>query len=102
MEGVAYTRMGAEPDAAYPLEGEWTGAQQMEGRNMERRFIFDGAGHCLMLMPFLTQNGIYTARAGTLVARIHGASALSGTFSFANGVLAIHRANGKITRLKKY
>jgi hypothetical protein len=102
METIAYTRQGAARDATHPLTGEWTGAGQMDGRKIERRFIFDGAGHCLMLMPFLTQNGIYTARAGNLAARIHGASALSGPFSVANGVLSIHRANGKITKLKKY
>jgi hypothetical protein len=102
MDDIAYRRNGAAPNATHPLTGEWTGAFQMNGKNMERRFIFDGTGHCLMLIPFLTQNGIYTAHGGNLVARIHGASALSGTCSFANGVLAIHRTNGKITKLKKY
>lgn len=102
MDGIAWRRQGAAPDANHPLTGEWTGTQEMEGRKMERRFIFDGAGHCLMLVVFLTQNGIYTAQSGNLVARINGKSALNGTFSFANGILAIHRANGKITKLRKY
>lgn len=102
VDGIAYTRVGAAPDANHPLTGEWTGTFQMGGKKVERRFIFDRAGHCLMLVIFLTQNGIYTARGGNLVARIHGASGLNGTFSFANGVLTIHRTNGKITRLKKY
>ena len=102
MDDIAYRRQGAAPDVAHPLTGEWTGAFQMDGKNMERRFIFDGAGHCLMLIAFQTRNGIYTARGGSLTARINGASALSGTFLFANGVLAIHGANGKITKLKKY
>ena len=102
MDDIAYHRQGAAPAATQPLTGEWTGTFRMDGKDMERRFIFDGAGHCLMLIPFLTQDGIYTARGGNLAARIHGASALSGTFSFANGVLAIHRTNGKITKLKKY
>ncbi len=102
MDNIAYSRQGAAPNGTQPLKGEWTGAFKMDGKNMERRFIFDGAGHCLMLIPFLTQTGVYTARAGNLAARIGGASALSGTFSFANGVLSIHRTNGKITNLKKY
>ncbi|HEY4089436.1 MAG TPA: hypothetical protein VGM43_26085 [Bryobacteraceae bacterium] len=102
MDDIAYRRQGSAPDATQPLKGEWTGRFQMDGKNMERRFIFNGDGHCLMLIPFLTQNGIYTVRGGNLAARIDGASALSGTFSFANGVLAIHRSNGKITKLKKY
>jgi hypothetical protein len=102
MDGIAYRRQGAPPDAAHPLHGEWTGRFQMNGRDMERRFLFDSSGHCLMLIPFLKQDGIYTARGGNLAARIHGASALSGTFSFADGVLAVHRANGKVMRLKKY
>lgn len=102
MNSIAYSRTGAAPDASQLLTGEWTGTEQMDGKKVERRFIFDGRGHCLMLIAFLTQNGIYTARGGNLMARIHGASALSGTFSYANGVLSIHRTNGRITKLKKY
>jgi hypothetical protein len=102
MEGIAYSRNGAAPDANYPLAGEWSGTDRIDGKKMERRFIFDASGHCLMLVVFLTRNGIYTAKGGNLAARINGASALNGTFSLANGVLAIHRTNGRITKLKKY
>ncbi len=102
LAGSSWRRLGSAPDAAHPLIGEWTSTGEMDGRKIERRFIFDGANHCLMTVAFLTQNGIYTARAGNLVARIQGTSALIGTISFADGVLSIHRANGKITKLKKY
>lgn len=102
LAGSSWRRRGVAPDSNHPLIGEWTSTGEMEGRKIERRFIFDVAGHCLMTVAFLTQNGVYTARAGNLVARIQGASALTGTISFANGVLSIHRTNGKITKLKKY
>jgi hypothetical protein len=102
MAGIAYRRLGAAPDTNHPLSGEWSGTDQMDGKKMERHFIFDGSGHCLMLVLFLTQNGVYTAQSGNLTARINGASALSGAFSFANGILAIHRTNGRVTKLRKY
>jgi hypothetical protein len=53
MDDIAYSRQGSAPSATHPLTGEWTGAFQMDGKNMERRFIFDNAGHCLMLIAFL-------------------------------------------------
>ena len=101
-DGGTYRRQGAQIDLQRPLVGEWLGSRQMDGRTLETRLIFGASGSCLMLIKFATQQGTYSAKNGRLVVRIDGATGLDGTFTISNGELAIHRAGGQVTRLKRY
>jgi hypothetical protein len=98
----AYRRQSTRTSPGNLLVGEWLGSREMDGRKLETRLIFDASDSCLLLIKFSTQQGTYSASDGRLVARINGATALDGTFTISNEVLAIHRAGGKVTRLKRY
>jgi len=97
-----YRRQGRQQDSGNPLVGEWLGSQQMDGRNLEMRFIFDASGSCEMLIKFTTQQGKYSAIGKRLVAQINGATALDGTFAISDSVLTIQRSGGRTTTLKRY
>jgi hypothetical protein len=79
-DGGTYRRQGTQTDTQNPLVGEWLGSRQMDGRALEMRLIFNA----------------------WLLARINGATALDGTFTISKEELAIHRAGGEVTRLKRY
>jgi hypothetical protein len=96
-----YQRQGA-PDPRVPLLGEWLGSREMDGRKMPEEMFFYPAGKSLLLILFTTQSGHYSVTNGRLVATFGGRGGLDGTFDITDGVLSIHRSNGRVTKLARY
>jgi hypothetical protein len=67
-------RIGDRPDAGNPIIGEWTGHREIDGRNLEVRYLFYLGGKLLLLMPGVTQHGSYTITGSALqLKRMSGA-----------------------------
>jgi hypothetical protein len=68
-EGAAtsqFTRKGAGVDPSNPIIGEWNGTRDMEGHQLEMRWLFYPSGKSLMLIPFLTDHGHFTTEGTTI------------------------------------
>jgi hypothetical protein len=74
----------------------------MDGQKMPEQMFFYPGGKSLLVIRFSTQKGRYSVTNGRLVGEFGGRVGLDGTFDFANGVLSIHRSNGRITKLERY
>jgi len=97
-----YTRLGTQPDPQNPLLGEWTGSRDMDGNKVLVHWIFVADGKALLMIRFTTHTGSYTVRNGRLIATFGGRPGLDGSIAFSDGVLAINRAGGRVTRLARY
>lgn len=96
-----YQRQGTA-DPRDRLLGEWLTWREMSGRRMPTQMIFYPAGKSLLVIRFTTDKGRYSVTNGRLVGEIGGRIGLDGPFDFANGVLSIHRTNGRVTKLARY
>lgn len=96
-----YQRQGAA-DPHDRLLGEWLTWREMDGHKMPEQMIFYPAGKSLLVIRFTTQQGRYSVTNGRLVGEFGGRVGLDGAFDLANGVLSIHRSNGRITKLARY
>jgi hypothetical protein len=103
MQGHAeeYQRRGA-PDPRNRLLGEWLGQREMEGQRMPVQMFFYPAGRSLLVILFTTQHGRYSVTNGKQAGEIGARTALEGTFDITNGVLAIYRSGGRVTKLARY
>jgi hypothetical protein len=97
-----YARLGLQRDPQNPLLGEWTGPRDMGGQKVLVHWIFSDDGRALLMVRFLTQAGTYSIQSGRLMAMFGGQVGLDGPIRFADGVLAIHRSRGRVTRLARY
>ncbi len=97
-----YQRQGAAPDPRDPLLGEWLGSREIDGRKMPEEMFFYPGGKSLLLILFTTQRGRYSVTNGRLLATFGGRGGIDGPFDFADGVLSIHRSNGRVTKLARY
>ena len=84
------------------LLGEWFTWREMDGQRMPTEMIFYPNGNSLLVIRFTTQKGRYSVTNGRLVGEFGGRIGLDGPFDFANGVLSIHRSNGRVTKLSRY
>jgi hypothetical protein len=100
--GNFYQRQGTQIDQGNPLVGEWLGSNQMDGRKIESRFIFDASGTCLLLVKFTVQQGSWSVNEGNLAARINGTTALEGKLEISGNFLTLYRSGGRVTKLKRY
>jgi hypothetical protein len=96
-----YLRQGAA-DPRNRLLGEWLTWGEMDGQRMPEEMFFYPAGKSLLVIRFKTERGRYSVTNGRLVGEIGGRVGLDGAFDFANGVLSIHRSNGRVTQLARY
>jgi hypothetical protein len=96
-----YQRQGAA-DPRDRLLGEWLTSREMDGQRMPTEMFFYPAGKSLLVIRFSTQKGRYSVTNGRLVAEFGGRVGLDGAFDIANGVLSIHRSNGRVTKLACY
>jgi hypothetical protein len=96
-----YQRQGAA-DPRDRLLGEWLTSREMDGQKMPTEFFFYPGGKSLLVIRFTTQKGRYSVTNGRLVGEFGGRVGLDGTFDFANGVISIHRSNGRVTKLARY
>ena len=69
---------------------------------MPTQMIFYPGGKSLLVMRFTTEKGRYSVTNGRLVGEIGGRAGLDGPFDFADGILSIHRSNGRVTKLARY
>lgn len=97
-----YHRRGKVQDLRDPLLGEWLGSREMDGRQMIEQMFFYPGGKSLLVILFTTQHGIYSTTGGRLVATFGGRAGLSGPFDISEGVLSIHRGDGRVTKLARY
>ena len=74
----------------------------MDGRKVIVHWIFGEDSNAVLMIRFLTQSGSYTVQNGRLVATFGGQNRLDGTLSLADGILAINRSGGRVTRLSRY
>jgi len=98
----AYTRLGVQRDPANKLVGEWTGTRDMEGKKVVVHWIFREDSTAVFMIRFLTEAGRYSVQNGHLVATFRGKVGLDGPISLADGVLAINRSGGRVTKLARY
>jgi hypothetical protein len=96
-----YQRQGAA-DPHDRLLGEWLTWREMDGHRMSAEMFFYPGGNSLLVIRFTTQQGRYSVTNGKLVGEFGGRVGLDGAFDFADGVLSIHRSNGRITKLARY
>jgi len=96
-----YQRQSA-PDSRDRLLGEWLTWREMDGQKMPEQMFFYPGGKSLLVIRFTTQKGRYSVTNGRLVGELGGRVGLDGAFDFANGVLSIHRSNGRVTKLARY
>jgi hypothetical protein len=96
-----YQRQSAA-DPRDRLLGEWLTLREMNGQRMPTEMFFYPAGKSLLVIRFTTQRGRYSVANGRLVAEFGGRVGLEGAFEFTNGVLSIHRSNGRVTKLARY
>ena len=96
-----YQRQGAA-DPRDQLLGEWLTWREMNGQRMPTEIFFYPGGQSLLVIRFNTGKGRYSVTNGRLAGESGGRVALDGTFDFANGVLSIHRSNGRVTKLARY
>jgi hypothetical protein len=97
-----YQRQGAIVDRARPILGEWTGTREMDGSRVTVRLLFSASGKVLLLIPFTTQRGNYSARSGRLTASFAPKGSLDGAFTVSNGLLTITRSGGRVTQFIPY
>jgi hypothetical protein len=96
-------RQGPPPDPQNRLLGEWLGSRDMGGgQRVAVHMFFYPAGRSLLLIPFKTQSGRFTANEGRLVATFGGRIGIEGAFDVTGGVLSIHRSGGRVTKLARY
>lgn len=96
-----YQRQGAA-DPHDRLLGEWLTWREMDGHRMPTEMFFYPAGKSLLVIRFTTEKGRYSVTSGRLVGEIGGRTGLDGPFDITNGILSIHRSNGRITKLTRY
>ena len=96
------TRLGARRDAENKLIGEWIGTRDMAGKRVVTHWIFGEDSNAVFMIRFLTQTGRYTVQGGRLAVTFGGQVGLDGAISLADGILAINRSRGRITRLSRY
>lgn len=100
-QSETYQRQG-KADARDRLLGEWLTSREMDGQRMPVQMFFYPTGKSLLVIRFTTQKGRYSVTNGRLVAQFGGRVGLDGTFEITNGVLSIHRSNGRVTKLARY
>ena len=98
----AYTRLGVRRDTENKLAGEWTGTRDMEGKKVVVHWIFGEDSTAVLMIRFLTETGRYAVQNGRLVATFGGRIGLDGSISLADGILAINRSGGRVTKLSRY
>ena len=74
----------------------------MNGVRIPERMFFYPGGKSLLVLLFKTDHGRYSVTNGRLVAEFGGRVGLDGPFDFTNGVLSIHRSNGRVTKLARF
>jgi hypothetical protein len=103
LEGMELARKGQRPDASNPIQGEWAGSREMDGRKLEIRHLFYPAGKSLLLIPFLTQQGSYSIMDGNIRIELPGRAAISGKYTVEGDVLTIPGPRGSgVSRFKRY
>lgn len=100
-QSETYQRQG-KADPRDRLLGEWLTSREMDGQKMPTEIFFYPAGKSLLVIRFTTQKGRYSVTNGRLVGEFGGRVGLDGAFDFANGVLSIHRRDGRVTKLARY
>jgi hypothetical protein len=101
-KGETYTRLGTQRDPASPLRGEWIGSRDMDGKTVAVHWTFAADGSAVLMIRFLTMPGRYQVASGRLTATFGNQPGLSGPIDLANGILSIHRSDGRVTRLLRY
>jgi len=97
------SRQGPARDANRPILGEWTARREMDGVALQVRYLFDGEGNCLFLLPFKWQKGGYSVKGATMRVQYPGQAPVEGPFRIEGDMLTIPRASGKgETRLRRY
>jgi len=89
-------------DSRDRLLGEWLTWREMNGQKMHTELFFYAGGKALLVIRFATEKGRYSVTNGRLAGELGGRAALDGTFELTNGVLSIHRSNGRVTKLARY
>ena len=97
-----YQRQGARTDPRDPLLGEWLTSRDMNGVRIPERMFFYPGGKCLLVLLFKTEHGRYSVTNGRLLGEFGGRVGLDGPFDFTNGVLSLHRSNGRVTKLARF
>jgi hypothetical protein len=95
-------RQGPEKDAARPLLGEWTGTRDMGGKSLTVHWLFYADGKQLFLLPFLTQQGRYTAKADSLHLELPGRPPVDGKFQVDGDILTVPGPNNGTDKFKRY
>lgn len=96
-----YQRQGAA-DPRDRLLGEWLTWREMDGHRMPAEMFFYPGGNSLLVIRFTSQKGRYSITNGRLVGEFGGRVGLDGTFDITDGMLSIHRSNGRVTKLARY
>ncbi len=103
LDEILLTRQGAAPDAKRPIIGEWAGTREMNGRQLEARYLFYPAGKCLFLLPFLTlPSGRYSIRGSTMRLELPERQTAEGKFEIEDDVLTLPGPSGSQYRLRRY
>lgn len=66
-KGVAkLQRVGNRSERENPIIGEWIEHREMDGRNVEARYLFYPSGEVLLLIPMSIQHGTYSTSGSAL------------------------------------
>ena len=99
---IALKRQGAAPDASHPILGEWVGKSEMNGRQLEVRYLFYPSGKSLFLLSFLTSAGRYSIQGSTMRLELPDYQAAEGKFLIEDDVLTTPGPSGSQYRFRRY
>jgi hypothetical protein len=86
-------RVGDRSNAGSPIVGEWIESREMNGRNLEARWLVYPGSKLLFIMPLAIQHGSYTISGTALQLKIPGLTP-EFRFNLADDVLALSAPKG--------